>query len=180
MSSPAQFDKFGFIAPSETSLGEVYRSLDKNFNAVRTKINAPVTGCRVYNSANLSIPDSTLTTITYDSETFDNGPLHSLVTNPERLTCNDAGIYLIVLTIRFASAAGGTQRNFRILLNGTTIIGLKQVAIPAGTLDDNLTCVYPLKVGDYLTSVVFQDSGGALNALALFNSAPTFSAVKLS
>lgn len=132
-----------------------------------------------YNSANLSINNGAVTTLTLDSEDFDTDNMHSTVSNTSRLTCNTAGVYQITANVNFASNSGG-ERLLILLLNGTTSIArTRESADATGETDMNLARLYRLAVGDYVEVQVYQSSGGALNVQSLANYSPRLEAVRV-
>lgn len=145
-------------------------------NLVEPEIPIVRLGARVYNSANISIPNNSFTALTFDSERFDTDSIHSTVVNTSRLTIQTAGKYIIVGQVRFAAAAGG-RRQIRIFLNGATIISSVEPNVVAdGTANPKLiaTTIYDLAVGEYVELEAFQDSGGAINVLTSANFSPEF------
>lgn len=133
-------------------------------------------GARVYNSANLSVPNNATTALTFDSERFDVGGFHSTSVNPDRLTAPGDGYYLIGAHVQFASVAGG-RREFDLFLNGTTYIAVAEESnVPDGTglLRAALSTLYRLTQGDYVTLQIYQTSGAPLNILASGNYSPEF------
>lgn len=134
-----------------------------------------VIAARVLNSGNISINDSTLTALTFDSERFDTDSIHSTSSNTERLTCVTAGKYIIVGNFSWASDPNQGEANIR--LNGSTKI--------AGTMaitdyrQIGLTTIYDLAVGDYVELMALQTSGGALNVSAISNYSPEFSMARI-
>ena len=119
----------------------------------------------VYNSANLSIPNATATALTFDSEVVDNGSMHSVVSNTGRINIPSGGIgmYLIGLTVRFATNATGF-RQLEIRQGGTPILIHR---VPAVSGDQSYVTCSTLSVCndfDILEFYVYQNSGGALNA----------------
>ena len=69
----------------------------------------PDIGARVYNNANISIPDSTVTALTFNSERWDTDSIHSTVSNTSRLTAQTASKYDIKGNIKWASNSTGTR-----------------------------------------------------------------------
>jgi hypothetical protein len=131
---------------------------------------------RVYNDANISIPDNTLTVLTFNTERFDTGALHSTSANTSRLTCVTAGKYLITGNVQWAFNATG-DRMLEVLLNGATSIAKQQVEPVSGTnllTVQVVTTVYHLAAADYVELRVYQNSGGALNAQVAANYSPEF------
>lgn len=136
-------------------------------------------GARVYNSANISIPDSSFTNLTFNSERFDTGSIHSTSSNTGRLTAPVTGKYLISASLAFVNNATGL-RIAGILLNGTTNLAAQSTAAFAGTSANfSLTTIYHLTAGDYVEVSVYQTSGGPLNVSASGNFSPEFSMILL-
>lgn len=140
--------------------------------------------CRVYNSANIAVTTATWTSLTFDSEQYDVGGLHSTSSNTSRFTIpsGGAGKYTFKGCCEFAANSTGA-RAIRILLGGTVTLwqdSRPTVPSASGTTVMNIACDYALTVGEYVELQVFQDSGGNLNALATANYSPYFSAMWLA
>lgn len=142
---------------------------------------------RVYHSANQSCTNATDTTLSFDSERFDQAGgaasnMHDTVTNNSRLTCRYPGVYLIVAHVNFQDNATGSRLT-RIRLNATSIIGANATGpdptTGIGTAHTVVT-TYVLAVNDYVEVWVRQDSGGALNVLANAAFSPEFSMVRIA
>lgn len=133
-------------------------------------------GAGVYNSANISIPNNTATILTFDSERWDNGNFHSVVSNTGRLTAPVQGTYLITASVDWDIFSGGI-RFASLILNGTTVIADDEAGVVAdGTSRPrhNLSTVYQLSTGDYVEVRVTQTSGGNLNIIQTGNYTPEF------
>jgi hypothetical protein len=127
-------------------------------------------GARAYNSANVTISNNTTTALTFNSEHYDtdpNGEIHSTSSNTGRLTCRTAGAYYAWGMSQLAANATG-RRLLQIRLNGSTIIGLAEIpnAGAAAPTTIQVDTIYQLAANDYLELLIFQDSGGNLDALA--------------
>ena len=123
---------------------------------------------RVFNAGSITVPTSTWTTITCDSERFDNDTLHSTAANTGRLTATVAGTYLIIGNISFDASATGT-RIARIFLNGATEIALVSVpAVATGAVGTAIcvTTLWVMAANDYVELQGWQNSGGDLAALS--------------
>lgn len=122
--------------------------------------------CAVSNSTTQSIPNTTVTALTADTEAFDVGAMHSTSVNTSRLTVptGGAGLYLLSGTISFTANATGT-RNLLIYKNGGTL--LSQTNYQGMTSSDAF--IAPVSVlavladGDYVELKANQSSGGSLN-----------------
>ena len=132
-------------------------------------------GARVYNSTVQTLPDNTETLLTYDTERWDNGGLHSTVTNTGRLTALKAGKYLIASDTYFAGNATGRRE---ILLYHSAAGNIGGTTIPApGTRWPNISVstIYHLAVNDYVYVTANQDSGGNLDIGGVPGDGPEFS-----
>ena len=138
---------------------------------------AKLVGARVYNDANISIPDNTLTKLTFNQEVYDSDTIHSTVANTGRLTCNTAGDYKIKGQVKFAADADGTRR-LRILLNNTTIIQEVLLAPAFGASSRHtameISTDYQLAVTDYVELQALHEAGAALNVETAVRFSPEF------
>lgn len=116
----------------------------------------------VFNSAGISIPNNSVTALSFDSERYDTDGIHSPTTYPTRLTCNTAGVYLLTANIRWALNANGHRGIFFQLGSGVSFAGNTIVPVPTIPIYQSLAGVYRLAVGDYVEVVVIQTSGAAL------------------
>lgn len=160
-------------SPSTQSTGDLITAAIWNQNVVdNTLFLYDPPGCRVYNSGNESITASTPTVVTFDTERFDTDGIHSTSSNTGRLTCQTAGVYLIVAHGVWASAPGsGSYTSIR--LNGTTDIA--KISVTTASLTNmSIATIYKLGASDYVENVVLQGSGGPINLSAVGNSSPEF------
>jgi hypothetical protein len=137
-------------------------------------------GARVYNDANISIPNNSNTSLTFNQERYDPDGMHSTAANTERLTVNKAGKYLFIAHVDFDVNGTGVRGVF-LRVNATTIIA--GMVIPAqATLNATFTlsAEYNMAVGDWCDVRVYQNSGGNLNVLVNSNYSPEFSGHRLS
>lgn len=134
------------------------------FNGVQTAAAQP--RCRVYNNTNQSVNNDTDTALTFDTEDFDVGGLHSTSANTSRITIPTGGdgLYLIVAHAFFATNSTGYRR-FYFQKNGSAHGSAVEVDGDAGNADllgvSNQLLV-PLVATDYIEAFVRQTSGGAL------------------
>ncbi len=122
----------------------------------------------VYNSADQSIPDNstTPTTLTFDSESWDNASIHSTVSNTGRLTLPNTGKWFLNGQVTFAANASA-GRWMRILKNGATEVA-RVTQYPDGALPTRfqVSLIVDATATDYFELQVAQWTGGALNATA--------------
>jgi len=137
-------------------------------------------GARVTHDVDQHIAINTHTTLAFNSERYDNGGLHSTVTNNSRLTAQKAGVYLITCNIAWEGAAGHI-RILSLKLNATTYIARNYEYL---TFDDehhlSLTTLYKLAVTDYVQALVFHDVVGGLDILQAANFSPEFAMQQLT
>jgi hypothetical protein len=130
--------------------------------------------CRVYHSAAQSIPNGTVSTLSFDGERYDTDTMHDTATQNSRLTCRTAGLYVIHAHVEFALNATG-ERHVILLLNGATQLAYHdQPALSTNAVIVSVSTQYPLAVGDYVECQVYQNSGGALNVNVSAARSPEF------
>lgn len=136
---------------------------------------------RVFNSANQSIANNTVTAVTYNSERWDTDTMADLGVNNTRITIQTDGYYLVTFSGRWATQAGGT-RLFSIRLNGVTLIGTTQLESVGGSTNvrQEVSTTYSFTAGDFIEVVAFQTSGVAVNLETAGNVSPEFMASFLS
>ncbi len=130
-------------------------------------------GARVYNNANITISNSSLTDLTYNTERYDTDNIHDTGSNTDRLTCQTKGKYEISGNIRWAVNTSGV-RYLIIFLNNTTNIGYKALGAYNDVMFMNVTTIYDLSVGDYVTLRVLQNRGGDLDIQSQSAYSPEF------
>lgn len=154
------------VSGTAPSANQVLTATDATHAAWATPSSGAFSGCRVYNSTAQSIPNTTATRTTWDSETWDTDSYHSTVTNTGRLTVPSTGYYAVWSIMNFAASSAGDRYSY-ILINGTTIeayVALQNAdttsghgTVLSGYLQVQLTAL------DYVECFVSQGSGGSLN-----------------
>ncbi len=163
----------GAVAPA--AWGDAVR------DAVQFLANPPK--CRVYNSAAISHATSgTAQALTFNSERYDTDTMHSTSVNTGRITFTTAGTYDLFATVAWAAnVTGFRQIYFR--LNGTTIIAIASVMAITSAGEQtfqSLATTYAFAATDYVELVANQNSGGALNVVAVGNYSPEVGATWVS
>jgi hypothetical protein len=122
-------------------------------------------GVRVFKSSAQSISNSTVTDLTFDSETFDTDAFHSTSSNTDRLTvpAGKAGKYLVIAKMQFAGGTNGIRQVY-IYKNTTDIDLITWQNTSNSNADMCLSTIVDLTVGDYVKMACWQNNGGALNA----------------
>lgn len=119
---------------------------------------------RVRHSANQSIASGGMAKVlTFNTEDYDTDSIHDNGVAPSRLTCQTAGLYLIIGQAEWQSNTSG-RRALVIRLNGTTYIAISD-DIASGPNGQVVMTTWLLGVGDYIELMAFQDSGTNLNVI---------------
>lgn len=168
----------GDIDMAKNRLLQLPAPIDGQEPARKAEIDALVrgytAGARVYHSSTQSIPNTTVTVLSFDSERWDTDTIHDPVTNNSRLTCKTAGKYLIIGQARFFSNATG-YRVLYIRLNNTTYIAISGVNAVVGSATGLIhSTIYDLAVGDYVNLQVYQNSGAARGIYSTAQFTPEF------
>lgn len=122
-----------------------------------------VPSARVYNNAHISLDNTTLTALTFNTERWDTDTIHDTSTNTGRLTCKTAGIYVVTGHVSFAANATGI-REARIIHNGSTVYASTRTdAVASGKTNITVSTLVSMAVNDYVELIAYQSSGGALN-----------------
>ena len=118
-------------------------------------------------STDQTIGNASFTTLTFASEVFDVGNMHSTVSNTSRLTvpANGAGLYLVIGLVSW-TANGTGQRQMRLLLNGSvTFTHVLNNATASFVTLNQMSMLLGLVAGDYVELDCYQDSGGNLDVI---------------
>lgn len=120
--------------------------------------------CSAYHSTTQSLNSGAQTMISLDSEDYDVGTMHDLVTNNSRITipAGAGGLYLIIGRVDYAANSTGARRA-EIFKNGTRIFRNQIPAAAAQITSVQAVSLQVLAAADYIELGGFQDSGGALN-----------------
>jgi hypothetical protein len=130
---------------------------------------------RITRAASQSIPNNTITAISFDTEREDPDDMHESVTNPTRVTIADAGYYEFGGSVEFAQNATGV-RALHLRVNGSVLWAVSGV-VNAGSgsaVQLNMNSKLNLAASDYSELTVYQNSGGALNVVKQSNWSPEF------
>ena len=119
--------------------------------------------CAVYSDAQQSLANQAEVALAYNQESFDTDSMHDNSTNNTRVTFTTAGTYVITSNVVYA-ANGTGYRKISLRLNGSTV--LNQCRFDAFSTPDNLfmiSTIYTFDADDYVETIGYQNSGGALN-----------------
>lgn len=118
-------------------------------------------------SAVQSIPDSTLTLVTWNTEVTKKGMIHSNVTNNSRVTMPTAGSYNCSVRIAYETWSGGFSNRYQIHIYKNGVI-YKEVADWQMASSNSPTGSYPFNLidfnaNDYIEVYVLQQNGSPRN-----------------
>ncbi len=108
----------------------------------------------------------------FDTETYDDGNMHSTVTNTGRLTAPTAGAYVISCSVGTSAMATGGRVLAYIRVNGTILLPhVDAGAIPAVTTTPavNISTTYKLAVNDYVECLFQHGDSGSVTSDAQTN-----------
>ena len=118
--------------------------------------------CLAVNSASQSIPNSALTTLTFNTEITDNDAIFDVSTDNTKFICKTAGVYLIRGMVLFGVNSTG-ERILNIGQNNRSVAQASTPSTTSGTADVIVTTIVKLSVNDYIQLRAKQTSGGALS-----------------
>lgn len=135
---------------------------------------------KVYNSITQSIPTSTFTTLTFNTDAWTFNNVHNTGVNPSRLTLTNPGRWLITAKIAFQANTAGSVRQLRLLTNSSLIEDL-DIRSPVqsttiATVISTSTIISTECSEDFVEVQAFQDSGFPLYSLSGITGC-TFSAI---
>jgi hypothetical protein len=121
---------------------------------------ATVPAARATNSAPVPIPDSVITALPLDAESFDTANLHSNTVDNTRLTAPIDGIYVIGGHVSWPSGTGD-RAIFLAVTAGITFARVAATSGPAygAEAKQTVSAVYKLNAGDYVELEAQQASG---------------------
>ena len=116
--------------------------------------------CRVYQTATNTVTTAWVT-LTFGAENFDTNTMHDNSTNPERITIQTAGKYIIGGSM---SIAQNSVVGLRIRVDGTTVLASHKQGNGGSVESVSVTTIYDLAQGQYLelqgySSAEFASSG---------------------
>jgi len=151
--SPATYTLNQALAHTDLNL------VSANLNSLRAINDYSI---RVHRTAVQSLTNNTRLAITWQAAQFQTGITWSSGTNPTRLTVTLAGLYLLVMNVKFANTAGGRRGCGWRKNGGATNWDLQNH--PANGVDTVSGIeLIDLAAGDYIETWAYQNSGGAIN-----------------
>jgi len=141
--------------------------------------------CRVTHSTTQSIANATETSLAFDTERFDVGPMHDPVTNNSRITvpASQGGKYLVGAQLAWQSnVTSAGRRDVRLRVDGATYWGFAGQVVDVGSGAEQyhtIASLITLAAASYVEVRGFQNQGSAQNVQQYSNYSPEFWAVWL-
>lgn len=116
--------------------------------------------CRLSHSAGQNVNNATFTGLNWDTETYDPSNLHSTSVNSSRITFGSTGVWMVGASAEWSNASSVGVRSLRVDLNDAThLAGTVAQGSGAGDAASVATSLLVTATTDYVTAVVFQNSG---------------------
>jgi len=131
---------------------------------------AAFSGASVYTSSAISIPNGTLTTVTWNAEDFDTNSYHSTSVNTGRMTVPSAGKYLINVMIGWDTTGNTTTKTVTLRKNGTDALKNNGLGTGSDYQSQSLQYIVSAAASDYFEVLAYQATGAAVNILQNANS----------
>ena len=115
-----------------------------------TQISAPSQPrCQVYSTAAQSLAADAWTAVTFESEEYDVGSLHSTASNPSRITvpAGSSGLFLFGAAIRTSTGGPVQPVSLRFLKNSTTEVGPAHVLVRSSVSAQVQVHTLPIVIG---------------------------------
>lgn len=124
--------------------------------------------CRVFRTSNQSIPNNTLTAVTFNQESYDTDTMHSTAALTNRVTFTTAGVYTINFTATWNKTPLVGNRIALIRKNGSDILAYETREIGGSDLfvSHDLTITEEFSATDYVEGMVQHTAGAALLLLS--------------
>lgn len=157
------------VPPSETAIETV------NITDKRVEVYPRDVGAILTHNAAQTVPDTTPTVLSFNTETRDTDGFHS-GGSPTRITIPSgrAGIYHVHVEVEWESNNTG-YREVQLLLGGATLIAESNTnAISGQTTRQSVSTIRNFSAGNYFEVQVYQDSSGDLDVLSTSDISPEF------
>lgn len=126
---------------------------------------ATLPAAKVYKSTVTTLANGSESTLTFDSERFDNANLHDTSVNTDRLVSPTTGLYLITCSIETNAAPLTGVLRIAFYKNGT-VNALARSSMAPNAVSHTLSTYARLVTGDYVIARVLNTTGASVNILA--------------
>ena len=152
----------------------------KSYVDYRVQEEAIRPGARVRRTTNQDVPTGTVTTVSFDTQDYDNDAMWEGVVNPDRLTIQTEGIYLIVGQVHWLANVGGDRQT--LIWHSVDSYLAQSLAGPStatGLVRHNAVTTWYCIVGDYIELRLYNPSVVGMQALADLNQSVVLSANRI-
>lgn len=125
-----------------------------------------VPAAKAFIVSDISVPDSTATTIHLGGEFFDSADMHDDVTNNQNVTVPIDGVYLVEAMLVWALPDTPTVTIRQITIGGAIGAGDARASLTTADTVNNASAIVQLFQGDDVQLIARQTSGAALNAIS--------------
>ncbi|MBN1122789.1 MAG: hypothetical protein JXJ17_17060 [Anaerolineae bacterium] len=112
--------------------------------------------CWVYNTADISWPTGTDTTMTFNSELWDTDDIHSTISNTDRLTAPQDGLYLVGASLYFNQP---DCFDLKVFKNGSTQLGVGGRGDAGSSFGGSVVTIVDLAEDDYVVFKGYHTEG---------------------
>lgn len=180
---PRDYDIARILADYRRRITTLERRLQSLFGNARSQ-DVATQACRLTRTSNYSVPHVTTEVIPFDAEVFDNNGMHDNGVNPERITFNEPGYYVVGAGIEMEAGNDYTRILVNIQKNaGANIAFIQNAPVNNVAQRANLSTVDYFEAGDHIRLRIFQQNTAGTNDprdLELSNAySPIFYAAKV-
>jgi len=159
--------------PGATARNSVGADQVKDGSLGTAELASSIPAVHVTGPGNGSIPNSTHTALTLDTERYDTAAMHSPSANRSRLTAPVDGVYLVAAQVQWAAGSGYRELTLR-KNEGNPIAITSDALTSAQAVAQDVTTQVRLQAGDFVEALVYQTSNAPLNVLKLDDYSPEF------
>jgi hypothetical protein len=137
-------------------------------------------GARVTRTSTLTVPNTTWTTVPFDTERYDTADLHDPAIYTSRLTvpAGKSGVYLVWFNGQLNDTGTNNEEGARIRVNGSTVVASHYVR-SAGYREVMAVALVALAAGDYVEAQVWHNIGSNNTLNVQGNYSPEFAMHRL-
>lgn len=135
-------------------------------------------GCSVYTHADQTINDNTWTHVHWELEKYDTDTMHDNSTNPERITFNTAGKYLVVAQVEMYNYTGAIAMKIMSGATGNVEQAYTDITYANGAPFISLSVIISAAEDDYMEVQVWQNSGSGKTVVGTWGNERCFCQVQ--
>ena len=121
---------------------------------------APAPRCVVPNSAGVTVAAGAVAYMSFDTHVDVTAGMHSVSTNPDRVTFVTPGLYVVTVSIGLSAPVAGGRLQIGLERGGAVMQSI--TSVPVGGYEDTLCAVRSYAAGDYIRVRVSNQTGAAV------------------